>query len=77
MGRKNQEFESDLSGQQTYLLLFCYYYYLLLFTQDSLFNEGPAFLAEYLQRSIAELALTSNFHHRRPHRGIELRIPRS
>ena len=33
-------------------------------------NVGPDFLAKHLQRSLAELAVISNFHQRRPHRGM-------
>ena len=37
-------------------------------------NEGPAFFANHLQRSLAELAVIRNFHQQRPHRGVELGI---
>ena len=41
-------------------------------SNEHVINEGPAFLAKHLQRSQWDLAVISNFHHRRSHGDIEL-----
>ena len=62
-----------------------YYYYLWIFTQDSLFSGLMSCYQwwsclpceTHLQRSPLKLAMISNFHHWRPHRGVELGTFRS
>ena len=50
-----------------------------MFSQDSFFSFNElfsmrvlAFLAKHLQRRLMEITVISNYHHRRPHKGIEL-----
>ena len=55
-----------------YYILFIYEYLARIASSAPAINEGPAFLVKHLQWSLMELAIISNFLHRRLHRGIEL-----
>ena len=50
--------------------LFFFYECLARIVQSSVLMS-PGFFAKHLQRSFVKLAVVSNFHHQRPHRGIE------
>ena len=72
-----RETKMQLFLHRSYLFII----YLLLFTQNSLFSSVDLLLMWVLPslrntRSLAKLAVIRNFHHQRPHSGMELGILR-